>query len=117
MPFQKGRAKTGGRKASGVPLVQLRREVAEKLQELGFDPIVHLVELATEKGCHPDRKARICSELAKYVWPQRKAVEHTGAGGGPIELSDVSARELLLSRIDRLSTRSGSPEGARPTGS
>lgn len=94
MPFQKGHAKHGGRKASGVPLVQIRREVADKLQELGFDPITRLVQLATDEGCHPDRAARICCELAKYVWPQRKAVEHTGAGGGSIAVS-LSLSEVL----------------------
>ena len=42
------------------------------------------------------------AELAQYVYPKRKAVEHSGPGGGPIETNDGSARELLLSRINSI---------------
>ncbi|MES2393498.1 MAG: hypothetical protein V4555_17815 [Acidobacteriota bacterium] len=106
MPFQKGKPKTGGRKkGSGIPLPQIRRDVAEKLAELGFDPIIRMVQIASDPKCPEDRVARICDSLARYVHPQRKAVEHSGLGGGPIELSNVTGYELLLSRINRVAAR------------
>lgn len=34
----------------------------------------------------PELRGKMESELAKYVYPQRKAVEHSGPEGGPVQL-------------------------------
>ncbi|MGO8867339.1 MAG: terminase [Alphaproteobacteria bacterium] len=44
---------------------------------------------------------------------ERASVEHTGKGGGPIEVSD--ARERLAGRIARLAARAGEAGGASGT--
>jgi hypothetical protein len=41
--------------------------------------------LAIDKKTKPELRGRMFSELAKYRWPQLKAVEHSGPGGGSLE--------------------------------
>ena len=68
--FQKGRAKTGGRK-KGTP----NKKTAQYKEILGdFDTVTELKELyqTTDKD---DLKFAICKEFLKYEYPQRKAVE------------------------------------------
>ena len=68
--FQKGRAKTGGRK-KGTP----NKKTAQFKEILGdFDTVTELKELyqTTDKD---DLKFAICKEFLKYEYPQRKAVE------------------------------------------
>lgn len=68
--FQKGKAKTGGRK-KGTPNKRTK-ELAEVLG--AFDPAEKLVQIFNETD-DLDLKAQICRDLLKYVYPQRKAVE------------------------------------------
>lgn len=68
--FQKGKAKTGGRK-KGTPNKRTK-ELAEVLG--AFDPAEKLVQIYNETD-DLDLKAQICRDLLKYVYPQRKAVE------------------------------------------
>ncbi len=53
-------------------------QLKEKLEGLGFDPIAEMVEIAQDPECKPDLKKAICSDLAQYVYPKRKAIEHSG---------------------------------------
>lgn len=102
MPFQKGHKKLGGRKRGTKNL--LSREVAARLEELNFDPIATMVAIAQTPGTAPELIFRISAEVANYVWPKRKSIEHSGIAGDPIELN-VSGTELLSSRIDSLARR------------
>lgn len=43
-------------------------------------------------------------------WAGRERIEHTGEGGGPIEV-DFDPREELLRRIDRIAARAGQGDG------
>lgn len=104
MPFAKGRKKTGGRKPGAVTFLSLKRDVVDKLSEIGFDPILKLVELAESPKCSESEKRRICSELAQYVHPKKQAIALTGEDGGPIQVN-VSSVELFKSRIDRIVAR------------
>lgn len=68
--------KTGGRKA-GTPNKKTT-ELQDKLIDSGFDPIQELIEIAVDLQTSKDLKTKICSDLAQYVYPKRKAVEHSG---------------------------------------
>lgn len=82
------------------PLPKLARYVTERLEQLGLDPIAGLARIgikAEEAG--EFGVARLCySDLAQFVYPRRRAVEHTGLDGGPILVSadpfDAITREL-----------------------
>lgn len=100
MPFVKGqkRPKGAGRK-KGEP-GKLARDVQSRLEELGCDPIAGLARIAkaTEKS-EPAVSAHCYKALANKIYPDRKAVEHAGVDGGPIQTHDSSI-ESLAARID-----------------
>ena len=87
-----GGAKPGERRGGRKPGVPNRRtvEVAEKLAELACDPIRGMAMLAMDTSVCPELRGRLYSELAQYVAPKRKAIEHS---------ADMPALEALLQRI------------------
>lgn len=67
---EKNRKKTGGRQ-KGTP----NKKTVEFINALGsFDPVKRLVELCSRTEDEA-LEAKICLELLKYIYPQRKAVE------------------------------------------
>ena len=68
-----GAPKTGGRKA-GTPN---RRtvEIADRLAELGCDPIEGMARIAMNSKHAPELRGRMFAELAQYMYPKRKAIE------------------------------------------
>jgi hypothetical protein len=72
--------KTGGRVA-GTPN---RRtvEVIERLEALGCDPIEGMARIAMDATTPVEVRGRMFAELAGYVAPKRKAVEHASPNGG-----------------------------------
>jgi hypothetical protein len=79
--------KVGTKKAKTVLIEQ-------KLEDLDFDPIRAMVELYREEDCPQAVKAKLDSEIAGYVFPKRKAVEHSGAIGGNRPLEEMTDQEL-----------------------
>jgi hypothetical protein len=67
--------KTGGRVA-GTPN-RKTREVTELLESLGCDPIEGMARIAMNEAHSPELRGRMFAELAQYVAPKRKAVEHS----------------------------------------
>lgn len=108
--FTKGTPKPPGSGRKKGQQCKLATEARARLEELGCDPLEGMALIAMDKSAPLDLRGSMFKELAKYSWPQRKAVEHTGAGGGPIELSDASARQALLDRIDRIAERATIPK-------
>jgi hypothetical protein len=58
--------------------------VSEKLDALGCDPIAGMAEIAMDPSNSPELRARMFAELAPYVFPKRKAIEHSAADDGSI---------------------------------
>lgn len=108
MPFQKGRAKTGGKKKGYIN--KLAATVREKLEELGCDPIEGMARIALDEKNAIEVRVKCQSELANYIYPKRKAVEHSGPGGSSIAI-DVSGTQLLTSRIAGIAARRGTGGG------
>ncbi len=98
--------KTGGR-VKGTPN-KLSAMVATRLEELGCDPIEGMALIAMDENSPDELKGRMFAELAQYVYPKRKAIEHTGAGGSAIEMN-VTGTEVLTSRINSLAARISTP--------
>src|SRR4051812_32595528 len=74
----KGR-KTGGRQ-KGTPN-KATQDVAARLKALGCDPIEGMAALALDTSNPPELRGRMFSELAQYVAPKRKAIEHSAEPG------------------------------------
>lgn len=61
-------------------LARLQREYPN------YHPILEMARLANDPNADEKDRFAANKEVAKYVTPQLKAVEHTGAGGDPIEI-------------------------------
>jgi hypothetical protein len=82
MTKPKGSLKTGGRK-KGTP--NQKTLVLKSINEaLGVDVPQKLAELLP--FLEPDKQADVLLELLNYIYPKRKALEHSGPDGGPIEV-------------------------------
>lgn len=68
----KGRPKGSANKAT--------KAVQETLAEMGYDPIAAMVKVAVnaEQAGDIALAGKMAAELAQYVAPKRKAVEHSG---------------------------------------
>ena len=77
--FKKGREKTGGRQ-KGTP----NKQTAEFLDALGDFPTVENMKTLYNTTEDDNLKFMILKELAKYQYPQRKAVEMTADVDMPI---------------------------------
>ena len=68
--------KTGGRK-SGTPNKKTIA-VQEQMEQLGFDPIESMIEISNQAMVDKNYAlaGQMAKELAQYVYPKRKAVEH-----------------------------------------
>ena len=66
--------KTGGR-IRGTPNKKTL-EIQDKLCIMGCDPIQGMAALAMDVDNSPELRGRMFAELAQYVAPKRKAVEH-----------------------------------------
>ena len=82
--------KTGGRVA-GTPN-RRTQDVIERLALLGCDPIEGMARIAMDMTTPVEVRARMFAELAGYVAPKRKAIEHAALTGGiQIVLSPTEA--------------------------
>ena len=70
------RPKTGGRKR-GTPNKRTQA-IIDKLAALGCDPIEGMACLALDEENSAELRGRMFSELAQYIAPKRKAIEHSG---------------------------------------
>lgn len=86
--------------------------LAAMLRKMRFH--LRIADLEEEKGSEADsgkiiaaldKAEEAAQRAAPYVHPRLAAIEHTGAGGGPIQTEDVSARDLLADRITRFAAR------------
>ena len=74
--------KTGGRK-KGTPNKRTQ-EIQAKLETLGCDPIEGMARIATDETNPPELRLKAYSDLAPYLYPKRKAVEHSGEFSKPV---------------------------------
>jgi hypothetical protein len=65
-----------GRRA-GIPNKRTQA-VAELLAEMDCDPIAGMAHIALDEANSVELRAKMFAELAQYVAPKRRAVEHSG---------------------------------------
>lgn len=70
----------GGGRQKGVPN-KATIDVQARLAALNCDPIEGMALLAMDETNTPELRGKMYSELAQYVAPKRKAVEHSAAPG------------------------------------
>jgi len=87
--------KTGGRVA-GTPNKRTQ-EVMERLDALGCGPIEGMAKIAMDQSNPPELRGRMFAELAQYVAPKRKAVEHSAEDGSASVTFSWMSREDVRS--------------------
>ena len=80
-------------------------DIAERLKELGCDPVEGLARIAknAEQGGKPALAAKVYSDLLGYVAPKLKSVEHSIEP----ETRDFLDRQQRLARIKQLAQQTG----------
>ena len=76
--------KTGGRIA-GTPN-KATADLQTKLDALGCNPIEGMARIAMNRRAPVAVRAKMFAELAQYIYPKRKAVEHTGTADNLIRI-------------------------------
>ena len=89
--------KTGGRVA-GTPNKRTL-DIQQRLDELKCDPIEGMVTIAMNTENAPELRGRMFSELAQYVAPKRKAIEHVIE---PIQIQQVPMETRALELINKI---------------
>ena len=85
------RSSTSGQGRPKGALNHAPADVRERLAAMGCDPIVGMARIALDKEAPKELRARMFAELAQYVAPKRRAVEHSG---------DALGVEALLAALD-----------------
>jgi hypothetical protein len=93
----------GGRKRGSPNRRTL--DVIEKLAALDCDPIEGMALIAMDKKSPVELRGRMFAELAQYIAPKRKAVEHS-ADGATLE---ALLLKLDAEHVDGAATLRGSP--------
>ena len=83
--------RTSGQGRPKGALNKRTRDVIDKLSALRCDPIAGMARIALDKKNPVELRAKMFAELAQYVAPKRKAVEHSAQPG---------TIETLLARIE-----------------
>jgi hypothetical protein len=84
---------------------QFSRDVLGKLEAMGCDPRQILAEIAMNPNEESGLRRLAAADLMRYCWPQLRAVEHSGANGGPIQVQAVDPFEAISSELARLNAR------------
>lgn len=103
MAYTKGAPKPpgSGRKA-GTPnkvnaelFARLQKHVEDKCGIEGYDPLFALAEIASDEKVDVAIRVKAHADVARYIHPQKKAVEVSGHEGGPIEVRSALVERLL----------------------
>jgi hypothetical protein len=95
MAFRKGESGNPQGRPKGSQSKQTKA-VAERLEALGCDPIEGMARLAMDETVESSIRAQMYKELAQYVAPKRKAIEHSGPSEGqrpPQIIIDLSGED------------------------
>lgn len=98
---KKGERRGGRQKGTLNKRTLLFETAREACEAKGYSPIETLIEIARNRKNDPGVRGRAAAELCTYLYAKRKAIEHSGPGGSPIELShSINAGGAALERIN-----------------
>lgn len=84
MPKAKGSLKTGGRQ-KGTPNKRTAAQVAAAAHG-GITPLAHLLRVMRNPKADKEERLKAAMAAAPYVHHRLATVEHTGGGGGPVDM-------------------------------
>lgn len=99
MPFEKGRAKTGGKKAGTKN--KITRDVAALLDSLNCNPHEGMARIANDESVPIAIRARMFAELGQYISPKLAAMQLSGSLGLKHELGTGATRKRILEGLSQ----------------
>lgn len=94
MAKAKGSTKTGGRR-KGTPN-RASAAMAAEIAKSGETPLEYMLRVMRDQTIDRGRRDDMARAVAPYVHPKLAAVEHTGEGGGPIQVTIAGDDSGLL---------------------
>lgn len=97
MGFKKGekRHPDAGRKAGVKNKRTIHFDLQAKCDAAGVDPFQKLLEYLVYP-CEPELRLQAIKETCKYLYPQRKAIEHSGEINNPYLEKSIEELEALV---------------------
>lgn len=110
MPFKKGepRPANSGRKKGSINKRTLD-DLYAMCEKSGVEPFQVFLDLT--KSRDEGIKLNAAKEAAKYLYFQRRAIETSGPGGGPIEVESSAVKEILADFKLMLDTKENERKG------
>ena len=94
----------------------LRESLLDKLEKINCDPILGIAEIAMDTENSPETRLRAYSELAGYVYPKKRSVEHTGDGQKKevyvinVPIASSNSTEEWLNNVKRFNGQQDQPK-------
>ena len=79
-----GKREGAGRKVGS--LTTKTREIADRATAEGLTPLDYMLTVLRNEAADPKDRMWAAEKAAPYVHPKLAAVEHSGAGGGPLQV-------------------------------
>ncbi len=86
-----GKRENAGRKQGS--LTTRTREIAERASAEGETPLEYMLRVMRDQTVDHPRRDEMAKAVAPYVHPKLAAMEHSGPGGGPLQVSVVRFTE------------------------
>lgn len=101
MPFEPGRAKTGGRTKGTAN--RATQALKKALEDANFDVVTEILAIYPELD--NGLKTSILKDLMQYLYPKLKAIEHSGEiDGAPVTVVAPASVDDIMTVIQRLSS-------------
>jgi hypothetical protein len=84
--------KTGGRSKGTPNRASTAKAVA--IAASGLTPLDYMLQVMRDESNTQDVRIDAANKAAPYVHPKLASVEHSGPGGGPIEVANISDADL-----------------------
>lgn len=97
MAFKKGQPKhpDSGRKQGVTNKRTMHFDLHAKCEAMGVDPWEKLIEYLVYPG-EPELRLSALKEICKYLYPQRKAIEHSGEIANPYLQKSIEELEAMV---------------------
>jgi hypothetical protein len=92
--------KTGGRQKGTRN--KRTQDVIDRLEALGCDPIEGMAQIAMDETNSAELRGRMYAELAQYVAPKLKAIEHSGGLETPRYVARVPLGRLSVEEWEQM---------------
>lgn len=92
----RGGARKGAGRKKGAATAKTR-EIADRIAADGDEqPLEYMIRVMRDKTAEDARRDDMAKQAAPYIHPKLAAVEHTGKGGGPIQVNITSEDAGIL---------------------